>query len=1527
VQRTHKKKIIFFFYKKKKQMKDNQLLSILFVLLIMIIFAISFAIAGFNKTNDVLTTEEQTSLKELLNNTYITSTGCLDAKCFTDNFVNPHSETVFFSASEGIVTCQSVNTQEIDVGDTLVITPLTLSMSNILKLSSTGIVSSNLFQIEASMSVSETFQVGGFTTTERLALVPQDGTIVYDSTVGVLSVYQSGAWFLVSGVSGVVSISSNTLAITGTNTDPIIDLMPSGIVAGTYQAPTITFNTYGIATSAVSSTVVLGISSSTLTIGGTSSNPTVNLTPSGIAANSYSLATVTFNTYGIATSAIQNTLSGTANQINVSSFPNSIISLNAGFVTTVNGKVDRSGDTMTGRLNSSFVGIASSPNFAINATNGIFQSNMNYLSFATNSLNRMEITSAGDVAILNLSTGVVHSDSNGLLTSSLVTNSEIKTQTPLNTANYIVTRDASGNFAANMIKLTVGATLQPNDVATKDYVDTAINLGLSVKQPVVAVSVDSHISDPPTGSQTIDSVIVTTGDRVLLIAQGNPINNGAWVVQVGVWTRPTDFNTGDSAGAAYFLVQMGTIYTGSSWVCSTPMAVIGTDSLVFAQFSSPQSAMGHNDAPTDGLVYNNSVGSTLHFRSLLNDVNGYLTMTNLTNSVQFAINATSANTPNAIVARDASRNFSANVITASSVVGANLVTNTTNISIPGHLVSYSDSSGKVIVDSGVVASTLSGGPFLPLSGGTMSAPFTTVSGSASSPGLLIGGSTCGLSFVSGAFQISLLNSLVFSLGSTLGAGVLKSTSGSIVTSSLIVTADITAGNITTTLLANGAVTDAKITGPLTTAGLVANTATTATSALGINTIVLRDGSNNFSAATITANLTGNATTATTASNFSGSLAGDVTGTQSATVVSFVGGVTSTNIATGVNLANAATNSNLGSTIVKRDGSGNFSAGVITATSIVAGNVVTNTTNLSTPGHLVSYSDSSGKVIVDSGIVASSLTGGPFLKLDGTSSMTGDLNIGTHNINNITDINMTGNINGAASSTFVDQIVSNPGVGPSGNLVMFGGFPTSIIDSTRPAANILVNNISGSFTSGNLAVFIGTTGRVIHDTGIASSSITGGPFLALSGGAMTGDIDMGSHDITNINELIFNSNLFPAIPPLNSITVYLSGNHLRYRNNAGTSFQVATLTDLSSYLLLAGGTMTGDINLNSHNITNFATLQPVNGVNIGTGLTLSTDPDTNTIVGNGAFSTTGFGLNTCFGYQSGCLTPGTGSNCAFGALATASGNSGATAIGAGSLASGQDSVVLARGGQATALRAVLIGGNGALNNVANSVMFGDTGIVNVRANSTTCDLGTAALPFQTLYLNTGIDSAGALNVGTVNSTSINIGKVGVITKITGLPPFLGKLASTASLALTGVLTAQSLIPTSIGNLVYAANSTYAGTTIAYRIWGLITNTSPNSATIVININGSSAVSLIWLPGTVTNAVFQIKGVLSVQTTNAVIDIQADVNPVGTTTFSVMRNASLPTWDKTIINTLSATLQFSNGTSGGTVFHAMFSDGFD
>ena len=116
-----------------------------------------------------------------------------------------------------------------------------------------------------------------------------------------------------------------------------------------------------------------------------------------------------------------------------------------------------------------------------------------------------------------------------------------------------------------------------------------------------------------------------------------------------------------------------------------------------------------------------------------------------------------------------------------------------------------------------------------------------------------------------------------------------------------------------------------------------------------STIVKRDGSGNFAAGTITAALSGNATTATTSVNFSGSLAGDVTGTQGATVLA-ASGVTPgtytkvtvdakgrTTVGATATLASADfANQGTTSTVLHGNAAGNPSFGAVVLTTEVSG---------------------------------------------------------------------------------------------------------------------------------------------------------------------------------------------------------------------------------------------------------------------------------------------------------------------------------------------------------------------------------------------------------------------------------------------------------------------------------------------------------------------------------------------------------------------------------------------------------------
>lgn len=84
-------------------------------------------------------------------------------------------------------------------------------------------------------------------------------------------------------------------------------------------------------------------------------------------------------------------------------------------------------------------------------------------------------------------------------------------------------------------------------------------------------------------------------------------------------------------------------------------------------------------------------------------------------------------------------------------------------------------------------------------------------------------------------------------------------------------------------------------------------------------------------------------------NYLTALTGDVSANgpgSSAATVNTVGGASAANIASATTLANAATSSNTNSAIVRRDSSGNFSAGTVTAA--LSGNATTATSLASNP---------------------------------------------------------------------------------------------------------------------------------------------------------------------------------------------------------------------------------------------------------------------------------------------------------------------------------------------------------------------------------------------------------------------------------------------------------------------------------------------------------------------------------------------------------------------------------------------------
>jgi hypothetical protein len=121
-------------------------------------------------------------------------------------------------------------------------------------------------------------------------------------------------------------------------------------------------------------------------------------------------------------------------------------------------------------------------------------------------------------------------------------------------------------------------------LVTKDYADNIV-AGFSWKNPVkLATTGNVTLS----ASQSIDSVVANVGDRVLVKNQTNQPDNGIYVVASGAWTRSTDMDSIspiDEVNSAAVFVQQGTVNGDTGWTQTATVTTIGTDPMVFVQFS------------------------------------------------------------------------------------------------------------------------------------------------------------------------------------------------------------------------------------------------------------------------------------------------------------------------------------------------------------------------------------------------------------------------------------------------------------------------------------------------------------------------------------------------------------------------------------------------------------------------------------------------------------------------------------------------------------------------------------------------------------------------------------------------------------------------------------------------------------------------------------------------------------------------------------------------------------------------------
>lgn len=104
---------------------------------------------------------------------------------------------------------------------------------------------------------------------------------------------------------------------------------------------------------------------------------------------------------------------------------------------------------------------------------------------------------------------------------------------------------------------------------------------LGMKAPCrAATSVDCTLS----GVQTIDGVSLASGDRVLVKAQADPVENGIYIVGTAAWERAADFDgVRDVLRGTTVPISEGTVHAITIWQLSSSGILIGTSELTFTQ--------------------------------------------------------------------------------------------------------------------------------------------------------------------------------------------------------------------------------------------------------------------------------------------------------------------------------------------------------------------------------------------------------------------------------------------------------------------------------------------------------------------------------------------------------------------------------------------------------------------------------------------------------------------------------------------------------------------------------------------------------------------------------------------------------------------------------------------------------------------------------------------------------------------------------------------------------------------------------
>jgi hypothetical protein len=456
------------------------------------------------------------------------------------------------------------------------------------------------------------------------------------------------------------------------------------------------------------------------------------------------------------------------------------------------------------------------------------------------------------------------------------------TATASNTVDAIVARDANGNFTAG----TITADLQGNaDTATQW--ETARNVAL--QGPITAIAASLDGTADITLSTTIEDAVISNvhiaNDAAILDTKLDTISTVGKVLNSA--TTATASNTADAivardasgnftAGTITANLQ-GNADTATQWETARNVALQGPITATAVSLD------GTADIALTTTI-ENAVISNVHIADnaaiLDTKLNTISTVGKVLNS---ATTATEVNTPDAIVARDASGNFTAGTITADLQGNADTATQwetARNVALQGPITATAvslDGTADIALTTAIEPAVISN-VHIANDAAILDTKLSTIStvgkvlnsattATASNTADAIVARDASGNFTAGTITADLQGNADTATQWETARGVALQGPITAIAASLDGTADITLSTtiedavISNVHIANdAAILDTKL-DTISTAGKVLNSATTATASNTADAIVARDASGNFTAGTITAALAGNASSA------------------------------------------------------------------------------------------------------------------------------------------------------------------------------------------------------------------------------------------------------------------------------------------------------------------------------------------------------------------------------------------------------------------------------------------------------------------------------------------------------------------------------------------------------------------------------------------------------------------------------------------------------------------------------------------